>query len=213
MHSYSLALDVDRPLAASSLTAAERHACAALPTAERRAEWRAGRLAAKRAVARMLGLSDLRAIEVRSRPGTRPLVRLPRLSAVVPLTLSIAHAAGRAAAVVVQARGVGTDRVGVDLERAGTVRSAHARYFLGEAEQSLARRVDLTALWVLKEAAWKALGLRAETPFTALELHLGRDGQLAGLSLLGRRRPARAWLARPWPGFLLAVVTLPGGRA
>lgn len=210
-HSYALALEIDGPLAAASLTAAERRACAALPTIARRRDWRAGRLAAKRAAAQMLGLSDLQAVEVRSRPGAQPLVRFPGLPTVVPMTLSIAHAAGRAAAVVAR----GDTRVGVDLERAGTVRSAYARYFLGDAEQSIARRVGLTALWVLKEAAWKALGLGADTAFTALELHLGRDGRLAALSLLGRRRPARAWLSRPWPGFVLAVVTLRerGGRA
>ncbi len=100
------------------------------------------------------------------------------------------------------------DRVGIDLERAGAVRPAQARYFLTRTERRLARRLGLTALWTLKEAAWKALGAGDATPFTALELHADRSGRLEAVSLHGRRTRARALLARPWRGFVVAVVWL-----
>lgn len=174
---YVLALD--GPLAAAALTRAERCACAALPGPARRADWRAGRLAAKRAV-QTAGL---------------PAVRL---------TLSISHVAGRGAAIAVPAPA----RVGIDLERAGAVRPAHARYFVTRVEQRLARRLGLTALWTLKEAAWKALDLPNATPFGALELRADAHGRVVEVSLCGVGRPARAMLARPWPGFVLAVVWL-----
>lgn len=175
---YALALD--GPPAAACLTARERRICAALPSAARRRDWRAGRLAAKRAV-HAAGL-----------PAAR-------------LTLSISHVAGRGAAIAVPA----PHRVGIDLERAGAVRPAQARYFLTRAERRLARRLGLTALWTLKEAAWKALGADAATPFTALELHADRSGRLEAVSLHGRRTRARAVRARPWGGeFVVAVVWL-----
>jgi 4'-phosphopantetheinyl transferase EntD len=174
---YALALD--GPLAAACLTAAERRACAALPGAARRRDWRAGRLAAKRAV-QAAGL-----------PAAR-------------LTLCISHVAGRGAAIAVPAPA----RVGIDLERAGAVRPAHARYFVTRVERRLARRLGLTALWTLKEAAWKALDLPHATPFGALELRADARGRVVEVSLRGVRRAARAMLARPWPGFVLAVVWL-----
>jgi len=172
---YALALD--GPPVAADLTRAERHACAALPGAARRADWRAGRLAAKRAV------------EAAGLPAAW-------------LTLSIAHVAGRGAAIAVPAPA----RVGIDLERTGAVRPAHARYFVTRVERRLARRLGLTALWTLKEAAWKALDLPNATPFGALELHADGRGRVVAVSLHGVRRKARATISRPWRGFVLAVV-------
>ena len=181
MHtSYALALD--GPLAAACLTAAERRACAALPGAVRRRDWRAGRLAAKRAV-HAAGL-----------PAGR-------------LTVSISHVAGRGAAIAVPAPA----RVGIDLERTRTVRRNQARYFLRSDERALARRLGLTAMWSLKEAAWKACGASADTPFRALALHADRKGRLEAISLHGRRTRARASLSRPWRGFVVAVVWLEEG--
>lgn len=177
---YALALELDGPRAAASLTAAERRVCSALPGAARRRDWRAGRIAAKRAAA-LLG------------------------AAAAPVTVSLAHVAGRAAAVAAPGR----VRLGVDLERAGAVHPDHARYFLTAVERRLARRLTLTTLWALKEAAWKALALNPATPFTALQLHADRGGgRVVTVSLRRKRWPARVWLARPWRGFVLAVVWL-----
>ena len=183
MHSsYAFALSIDGPAAAGCLTAAERRVCRGLVSDERRRDWRAGRLAAKRAVAQLRGV----------RPGApQPVV-------------SLAHAAGRAAAVA----SVGPGRVGIDLERAASIHPAHARYFLTRAERSLVRRFGITTLWALKEAAWKALRLGDATVFSALELRANprRGGEITSLSLHGERQPARILVARPWPGFILAVV-------
>jgi 4'-phosphopantetheinyl transferase EntD len=191
--SYALALETDGPRAAAALTDAERRDCAALPTALRRGDWRAGRFAAKRAIAQVLGLTDLRAIELRAGRGVPPPA---------PVSLSIAHAAGRAAAVAVR----GTAGVGVDLEFGAGVGERHARYFLKPSERAVARWLGFTALWVIKEAAWKALRLSDAAPFAALEVHIGRDGMLRALSVFGERRPAWGELSHPWPGALLAVV-------
>lgn len=177
--SYAIALSADGPAAAACLTAAELHACAALLGEDRRRDWRAGRLAAKRAVAHLRGV----------RPTARVL-------------LSVAHAAGRAAAVASAGRG----RVGIDLEREGSIHPSHARYFLTRAERSLVRRFGITTLWVLKEAAWKALGLDDATPFTAVELCADPQGEITALMLRRERRCVRVLVTQPWPEFILGVV-------
>jgi phosphopantetheinyl transferase (holo-ACP synthase) len=200
-YSLALALETDSPLAAAALTAAERRDCAALATAERRAEWRAGRFAAKRAVALATGVRDLHAIELRARHRAAPEVRVPGLPA-APVSLSITHAAGRAAAVAVR----GTAGIGIDLEFGERVPPGYARYFLKPSERAVAGWLGVTALWVIKEAAWKALRLSDAAPFAALEVHIGRDGKLRALSVSGERRPAWGGLSYPWPGALLAVV-------
>ncbi len=115
--------------------------------------------------------------------------------------------AGRGAAIAVPAPA----RVGIDLERSGSVRGNHGRYFLRSDERALARRLGLTAMWSLKEAAWKACGASADTPFRALALHADRKGRLEAISLHGRRTRARASLSRPWRGFVVAVVWLEEG--
>jgi phosphopantetheinyl transferase (holo-ACP synthase) len=103
-------------------------------------------------------------------------------------------------------------RVGVDLDRAGAIRREHVRYFADRHEQAAWRRADPTALWALKEAAWKALRLGPEVPFSALQLRFGRGGELIRVRHAGATYSARAALGRPWPGYLLAVVQL-GERA
>jgi len=177
--SYAIALSADGPAAAACLTAVERRACRALPGEDRRRDWRAGRLAAKRAVAQLHGV--------------RPTA---------PVLVAVAHAAGRAAAVAA----VGPGRVGIDLERAGAIHPAYARYFLTRAERSLVRRFGITTLWALTEAAWKALGLANATVFSAVELLADRRGEITALTLHGERRCVRVLVTRPWPEFILAVV-------
>src|SRR5947199_353504 len=96
------AVAVDRPAADRWLSDSERQACAALPWPERRPDWRAGRIAAKRAVARALGLDDPTRIELVPVSGGAPQLVLrgddgSRRSAA--LTLSVSHRSGRAAPV------------------------------------------------------------------------------------------------------------------
>jgi phosphopantetheinyl transferase (holo-ACP synthase) len=197
--------------AEAGLTRAERRECAALVTPAGRADYRAGRLAAKRAAARLAGdapdsLGALRRFAARRRAGAPPTpsARTPggRWRA-APVALSLAHRDGRGAAASAPP---GT-RVGVDVERVGAVDEAHVRWFAGEDERARGPR-DAAALWALKEAAWKALALGPSLPLRALALEFTADGALAAVTVDGRRAPARGALLRPWAGHVVAVVVV-----
>jgi hypothetical protein len=97
----------------------------------------------------------------------------------------------------------------VDLERRHSVAAHEGRWFLTAAERRLGV-ADLTVLWALKEAAWKALSLGQDIPFQDLELAFCRVGRLAAIRLRGRRFPARASVRFPWGGYVATVVTLEG---
>ena len=164
----------------------------------------AGSLAARRAAATALRFDRIDRVELLRDPG-----RAPRAIVVgdgerrdAGLALSLSHCAGRAAAVAAP-RG---PRVGIDLERAGRVDSAHHRLFLTAAERRAARHHDGVALWTLKEAAWKALELGPDVPFTDVELDFDGGGSVCGVRHFGRSISARAVVSRPWPGFVLAVL-------
>ena len=153
----------------------------ASPAEIRRAERAASHVAAERAVARLGGGR-----------------------AEDSVLLSRTHSHGRGAAVALRdGQGVSA---GIDLEREGAVRERFARYFLTDAERKRAGARELAELWALKEAAWKALRLDDTVHFAALELRFDDGGEVVGLTLHGRARPARATVSRPWPGFVLAVV-------
>ena len=168
------------------LAPAERAACARLATAAARDDYRASRLAARRAVARLDPAPTARAF-----------------------ALSLSHRLGRGAAVATAAPGM---RVGVDLELAGSVAPDRARYFLTprERDAAAAGRRDLAALWTLKEAAWKALAVHETVCFSALELSLDA-GRVTAVALLGERYAATSALSAPWPGWVLAVVGVAAG--
>ena len=135
---------------------------------------------------------------LRRRAG-RPRRVVPADGVAAP-AISLTHRLGRAAALVAPAGW----RVGVDVERAGAVLAAHARYFLHDDERAAAPDLDLAALWALKEAAWKALALGAATPLRALRLRF-HDGAPCAVQLPGRAWPALALVAEPWPGWLVAA--------
>lgn len=171
------------------LTAEERAACGRLVSDAARADFRASRLAARRALTALGGSSS-------------------------PATLSLSHRLGRgAAAAVPAASGV---RVGVDLELGGSVPPECARYFLTAAERDEGARgnVDLAALWALKEAAWKALAVRDTVCFSALELAIDprASSMVRAVTLHGRTRPAAGAVSEPWPGWRLAVVRVACGE-
>lgn len=203
------AVAVDHPTADAWLSAAERRRCAALPWRGRRSDWRAGRVAAKRAVAGALGLDDPTRVALVPVPEAAPLIELRDASGshrVVPCAVSLSHRAGRAAAAATAARG----GLGVDLELRDQVHPAHDRYYLSPAERQRAGAYGLTTLWTLKEAAWKALRCTATVPFTALQLEFDAAGAVAAVSLCGRKHPAVARVLQPWRGFVLAIVWIPG---
>jgi len=203
------AVAVDHPAADRWLTTSERRACAAVPWPEGRSDWRAGRIAAKRAAAGALGLDDPTRVTLVPLPGGAPHIALRGpfgTHRIIPLAVSLAHRSGRAAAAATIEPG----ELGIDLELAGQVRAAHAGYYLSRAERELAGWYGLTALWTLKEAAWKALRCDDTVPFTALELRFDTAGAVDGVSLRGTVRRAAAGVLHPWPGYVLAIVWLPG---
>lgn len=120
-----------------------------------------------------------------------------------PMATSLSHRDGRGAAVLAP----GGVRVGIDLERMRAVPREHERLFATAAERrAWPRGRDLSALWALKEAAWKAFRCPDDLPFTALELEIGRAGTVSAVRIDGRAHPARSILRRPWPGWVVALV-------
>ncbi len=180
------------------LTAAEHSEFRTLLGASRQRDWLAGRTAAKRAVGRAAGVDPQR-ITLLARPGAAPVPMLMRGQGApqrLALRVSIAHRGGWAIAAAF-APGL---CVGVDLERANDVVAEHARYFVAPEERDTAARLGAGRLWALKEAAWKALGLRQELPFRELALPLSPDGRVTGALVRG-----------VWFGGLTATWTLPQG--
>ncbi len=160
------------------------------------------RVAARVAVACAAG-RPLASIHIQHREGQAPEVSLP--SGSEPFRVSVSHRGPHAAAAAVPAR----IHVGVDLELKGMVPAESARHFLDRREQEEGRRGhDLTSLWALKEAAWKALLLDAGTPFHALRLRFDAHAALCGLELPSRGRAYRAHaeVREPFAGVRLAVV-------
>jgi phosphopantetheinyl transferase (holo-ACP synthase) len=206
---YALALATD-PHGTCWLSARERAEYSAIDDPSRRRDWRASRLAAKRAAAQVLGVSDLTRIELASRAAAAPSLDVrdeigTAFPSHLPVALSLSHCEGRAAAAA--SAGV---RIGVDLERAGAVRESQARYFLTPAERRAVGGRDLAELWALKEACWKALSCGRCLPFTALELHFDAEGGVNAVTKCGTTLHASAAVSYPWPGFVLAVLWIPG---
>lgn len=177
--------------------------------ADAQADYLAGRLAARQAVAALLDVAAAD-IDLLSRVAEPPLPMLRELRAEgwvrqpVHVSLSLSHRDGRAVAVASPS----SLQVGVDLERASAVDPDHARYFLSCRERAARVRTSLAERWALKEAAWKALRCPADTPLMALELVVDDAGALRGVTLEGERLSARAWLPRTWPGYVAAVVAI-----
>lgn len=211
---YHYAFADDDPAADRWLSDSERRAYVALHTPEQRRDWRAGRAAAKRAAAGALGLDDPTRVELVPVAGGAPQIALRDASGthrIVRLVLSLSHRSGRAAAVATTEPG----GLGIDLELAGQVRAAHAGYYLSAEERELEGLYGLTALWTLKEAAWKAVRCDDAVSFTALELRFDTAGAVNAVSLRGTQRPAVATVLRPWPGYVVGVLWVPedaGGR-
>lgn len=165
-----------------------------------------GELAVRRAVAAAVRCGDLGRVEVERHPGSAPraLVRDDAgRYAPADLSLSLSHCEGRAVAIAASSR----MRVGVDLECVGRVGAGDERYFLTPRERRLRSRA-YAELWALKEAAWKALALGPEVPFTDLELAFDRQGELRSVSVRSKQLSAGAVTSHPWPDFALAVVWL-----
>jgi phosphopantetheinyl transferase (holo-ACP synthase) len=206
--SSAVALAATVPASTGWLTEGERARFELIASAPRRRDWLTSRLAGKRAVASVLGVHDLRRLELRSRPGDAPSAHLRDESGVfrdLSVTVSLAHCDGHGVAAAIG----GPRRAGVDVERLDVVHPAHERYFLTAAERASRAGHGTTALWALKEAAWKALRCRDGVVFSALELRF-RGDVLRAVALHGTEHRAAAAISYPWPGFVLAVVFLDG---
>ena len=140
----------------------ERAALVRLRAPRRRRDFRLGRFAAKRALALLDGsdgVEALRRFEVRPAPGGAPLAF--RDGAALPVSLSISHSDGWAAACVQS----GIGRLGCDLERVAARSGAFVEDYFSECEQAFAaagpaseRQGRATLVWSAKEAVMKALG-------------------------------------------------------
>ena len=167
----------------------------------------AGRAAARLAIAGALGIQDAERIVLRARRDMSPAAFILSARGVLdelPVALSITHSAGRAVAAAAHH----STCLGLDLERCGSVRGSQLRYFLTPAERRGGKRHSPTTLWVLKEAAWKALGCNSQTPFSAVALHFDERECVAAVSRDGRTIGVRASLLQPWPGFICAAIAV-----
>jgi phosphopantetheinyl transferase len=156
----------------------------------RRRDWLAGRCAGKRAVAARCGLPVER-VQLASRAGAGPrcMVLDGECWTHLPVSLSIAHCDG----VAIAAAADSSTRIGVDIERVGEIAPEHRRYFLAPSEKC----ADASLAWVLKEAAWKALGLGLAVPFTAVQLSFDRETRaLQGVRVDSTWMTARADVIR-----------------
>ena len=167
----------------------ERALLLGLRSAPRRADFRLGRLAARR----LLG-----EVEVLSEPSGAP--RAWSGGRRLPLALSLSHRAGLA----VCAACAGVDELGVDLELIEPRSAGFVRDYLTAAEQEAVAGADDPALaanlvWSAKESALKALGAGLTRDTRELEAKIGVAkspwGDLAVDDLASGRRFAGWWRA------------------
>lgn len=207
----TIATAIDGPAAKAALTSSEATACARLRSGQRR-DFRAGRLAAKRAAEADLRHPACCGIEIVDTGDGPPQVLVREAGGRIfeaQRELSLSHRDGHAVAVIAP-RGM---RVGVDLERLGSVQMAAVRDLLTPFEREIAEGLDPTVVWSVKEAAWKALGLGRSLPFADLELRADAHGRLIGVAVHGHFVTMHTRIAEPWPGYMVAKVWMPGGTA
>jgi phosphopantetheinyl transferase len=168
------------------LASSEREMVARLRSAKRRKDWLAGRLAAKRAIARYL--EEVHRLSVPTAQIVigydeqgRPRPRLLSTNTVAEdLSLSLAHCDGWGLAAVADRPRVG--HIGVDLQRIRPVRPALVERILTASEcmqlseRFAGREIEgFFIYWTLKEAALKALGSDLRLPMRALDIQLAEQ--------------------------------------
>ena len=200
------------------LCPAERELFEALRVPKRRADWLLGRSVVKKLCRARLrargGDAPLCDLAVVPAPDGSPRV-LDARGEPLPITVSLSHRAGLAAAALCEGREA---PLGVDIELVETRSPGFASDFFTEAEAiCLAHaapwdrsRVE-TEIWSLKEATLKALrvGLRVDTRTVEVRPRAEARTGWAEARLVGRD-PAKAFV-RDVGGFVLALVWL--GRA
>jgi 4'-phosphopantetheinyl transferase len=191
----------------------ERCVLAALTVDKRRREWRAGRWAAKQAVAAELGV-ELTDVEVRAAGDGAPEPFVA--GEAVPLSLSISHSGDRAACLLAST----PVQAGCDLERIEPRAPVFVDDFFTQAERRLVaaatgdiRDLVVTLVWSAKESALKALrcGLRRDT--RSVEVALGDEGEDGWRALRVRdfegSRTLYGWWRRCDDAVLTAVASAP----
>lgn len=171
---------------------------------KRRNEWLGGRLALKRIVGRILGVSDLVQVEVLPQESGKPKLLVG--GKVTRLAYSITHSNGFAVA----AASADERLIGIDLEKIEHRITAWKNDFFHPSELTDDSDEFLTALWTQKEALVKLLG-------TGLSLRSNEvccvrgQAQFAGRALeiyksLGE--PQISMTTDKWPaGFMFSVAT------
>lgn len=203
---YHLGLAAAEPGLTDSLTPVERLALDRIDPPACRQDWLAGIAAAKRAVSQATGESRLERIQIRARWNDGATAVVAEDDGTVwpsDVSVVVARRRGHGAAVAVR----GPHRVGVHLECADAVRDEHAAYLLTVGERGALDRYGVAELWALKEAAWKALACDRTMVFDSLELVFDVQGAVGECRLFGQLVPVRATVWRPWPGYVLAIVT------
>lgn len=201
---FTIALSGPGQTGPEALTHEERHEYDALLYVERRCDWLAGRLAAKRAIAQRFGVTRLASVQLESRPGQAPAALTEDAGTWYPLpaTISVAHTRGWGLAAIADRQ----FRIGVDIDHRDAVDGSHARYFLTSSESRALDANDAALLWVQKEAAWKAFGLEASDAFMDLELELGDDLIARAAVVRGKRVAVDAAVWMPAHGLVAAAV-------
>src|SRR5438270_8263165 len=125
---FTIAISGPSQAGPEALTQEERHEYDALLYVERRRDWLAGRLAAKRAVAQRFGISRLSNVRLEARTRQAPAALTEDAGTWYPLpaTVSVSHAFGWGLAAIADRQ----CRIGVDIERRDAIDESHARYFL-----------------------------------------------------------------------------------
>lgn len=180
----------DLPATDDWLSRAEAELLSRMRFPKRRADWRLGRWAAKRALSVCLGLTfdtaTAASIEILAAPSGEPEAFVRGTSS--PVSISISHRGGVALCTVANA-GVA---MGCDLEIVEAHSDAFAAdYFTVEEQELIAgtatgdRALVLSVLWSAKESTLKALrqGLRLDTRLVSVDLELQTEDSESWLPL------------------------------
>lgn len=144
--------------------------------ARRAAEWRAGRWAAKLAVARRLD-ADPSEVEILAAPSGAPEAWTRERH--LPVDVSISHRDGRAVAVAAPAAtGLGCDVEVIEPRPAGFAEDWFTARELGAVERAAPSDRDelVTLTWSAKESALKAVGAGLRIDTRRVEISFGSDG-------------------------------------
>ena len=210
-HSHSLVASIsDKDATAAGLTDLEYHEYKAHRIEKRAQEWLAGRLALKTVAGRVLqkaaaGGASLGDIVIRQDELGKPLAELRNGNGPACCEVSLSHSNGLVAALA--SEGATFRGLGIDIEKIKPrTKPWIDDYFTDDEKKAAAASPDkwayLTALWSLKEAALKALGIGLRIDLQDVNVHMDgaggrafvefRNGHAQELNLDSEKIEARA---------------------